>query len=260
MSLFGMITRLPGSILHRRAYSIFSSASPQNKSWFQQIREICLVYGLPHPLQLLSVPLSKLRFKKLVKSHIINYWEIKLRKEAAPLPSLEYFKPSFMSLKTPHLIWKTAGSSPAKVVMATVQAQMLSGRCRTQYLCSHWSPQATQICQLSPNCADAGEVEDLRQILVKCEALAKTRKNLINFALNYSNSIGEIRPIVNQYLDLNHPKFCHFILDCSTIPETITAAQTNGPYIYEHLFYITRTFCYALHKARLKILGRWNHT
>ena len=35
MSLFDMISRLPGSILHQHAINVFTSASFKNKSWFQ---------------------------------------------------------------------------------------------------------------------------------------------------------------------------------------------------------------------------------
>ena len=82
-----------------------------------------------------------------------NYWEKVLWAEASPLDSLEYFHPSFMSLHKPHPIWSTAGSSPSKVAMATIQAQMLSGRYRTQLLCSHWTPGSNKCCQLSPSCS-----------------------------------------------------------------------------------------------------------
>ena len=56
---------------------------------------------MPHPLALLENPLPRERFKKLAKSLVINYWEVKLRGEAALLPSLKYFKPEFHSLSTP---------------------------------------------------------------------------------------------------------------------------------------------------------------
>ena len=153
LSLFGMISRLPNNILHEHAQDFFSSTTMSNKSWFSQIRELCLCYHLPHPLTILSTPPTKEKFKKLVKSCIIDYWEVKLRAEAALLPSLEFFNPSFMSLSSPHPLWSTAGSSPSKVAMATIQAQMLSGRYRSQKLCRHWSIHSSGFCLLSEECA-----------------------------------------------------------------------------------------------------------
>ena len=61
-----------------------------------------------------------------------------LREEASVLSS-SFFNPSFMSLQRSHPIWLTAGHSPFKVAMATIQAKMLSGRYRCGYLTRHWS-------------------------------------------------------------------------------------------------------------------------
>ena len=74
-------------------------------------------------------------YKKLVKISVINYWELTLRSEAALLSSLSYFKPGYMYLTTPHPLWTTAGASPSKIAMATVQARMISGKYPTQVLC-----------------------------------------------------------------------------------------------------------------------------
>ena len=137
LSLFGMVTRLQGSLLNQHASNISSSSTISSKSWFHQIRKWCLLYNLPHPQELLSSPLTKHGFKLLVKKKVISYWETILRAEAQPKPSLEFFKPSFMSLTSSHPMFTTAGSSPAKVAMALVQSVMLSGRYRTEGLCSH---------------------------------------------------------------------------------------------------------------------------
>ena len=95
--------------------------------------------------------------------------------------------------KLEHDLWTTAGSSPARVAMATVQAQMISGRYRTQQLCSHWSPHTTGFCLLSSSCAST--IEDLPHILSCCLALLPARENLQRFSLklrkiSYSQGIS----------------------------------------------------------------------
>ena len=55
----------------------------------------------------------------------------------------------------------------------------------------------------------------------------------------------------------SHPSFVQFILDCSTLPKVIEATQTLGPDVLFHLFHISRTWCYTLHRERLKAFGRW---
>ena len=92
LSLFSMICQLPLDPLNARARHVLTTSSPTSRSWFSQIREICLLYGFPHPLQLLEKPLSKIAFKKLARSHIetaggmltINFLE--LLQASIPLP------------------------------------------------------------------------------------------------------------------------------------------------------------------------------
>ena len=139
LSLFTMICHLPGDSLHRRAVRCLKTSKPSTKSWFTQIRDVCLLYHLPHPLLLLLNPPSKSSLKKLFKAHIINYWELKLRGEASLLPSLTYFKPEFHSLACPHPIYWTAGSNTYEVAKAIIQGKMLSGRYRTELLSRYWS-------------------------------------------------------------------------------------------------------------------------
>ena len=79
-SLLSMISRQPESILYRHAMNTYANSKPSSKSWFIQVRDLCLFYGLPHPIYLLQHPLSKPRFKYLVKSKVINCWKILLRK------------------------------------------------------------------------------------------------------------------------------------------------------------------------------------
>ena len=166
------------------ATNYFSSVTISPKSWFAQIRELCLLYLLPHPIELLSSPKTKCSYKLMVKKRVIDYWEKELRKEAQALPSLLSFKPSYMSLTSPHPIWLTAGSSPSKVAMATVQSLFLSGRYRTGKLCSHWAKNKTGACLLSADCY--GILEDIPHILASCHGLIKTRDKLLLYTNEYS--------------------------------------------------------------------------
>ena len=119
LSLFSMITRLPGDPLFSRAKYVLTAA--HSRSWFSVIRDIYQLYSLPHPLELLTDPLPKGKFKKLTKAKVKDYRETKLRKEAAILPSLNYFKPDFYSLCHPHTILWTPGANPHEVSKSLIQ-------------------------------------------------------------------------------------------------------------------------------------------
>ena len=189
LSLFGMISRLSGNILNRHARRIFASALLSPKSWFHQIRRWCLQYKLPHPLDLLENPPSKDAFKNLVKKKVVDYWETLLRVEVDQLSSLSFFKPGYMSLTSCHPIFASAGSSPSKVAMATVQATMISGRYRTEALCSHWTNRSGK-CLLSEGCMD--QLEDISHIITQCCALNPSRERLMDYTRKYSARLSPV--------------------------------------------------------------------
>ena len=257
-SIFGMICRLPSNIIHQHAVNVLSSATKSPKSWFWILRDLCLHYSLPHPLCLLQEPLPKDAYKKLVKKSIVTYWEQYLRTEASPLSSLAFFKPQFMSLTKPHPLWTTAGSSPAKVAMACIQAEMISGRYRCEQLCSKWSlKNRPGVCLINTECSMMQE--DIPHILQVCPALAPTRNKLARFTKQYCETLSQqICEIVNTFCTTSSPDFCQFLLDCSVLPPVVAAVQSEGEAVLDHLFHLTRTWVYTLHRERLKHLGRWN--
>ena len=220
--------------------------------------KLCILYGLPHPLDLLTSSLTKPAFKSMVKKRVLDHWESLLRSESISLPSLASFRPAFMSLTTPHPIWTTAGSSPANVAMATVQAVMVSGRYRTEALCSHWSQNRKGMCLLSKDCNDV--LEDLTHILQICPGLSRFRQNLNKFTQEYSEKLEnpDIQVVLLGHCNVSHPLFKDFLLDCSSLPQVIACVQRHGHDVLYHLFRVTRTWIYVLHRERLKILGRWN--
>ena len=160
-----------------------------------------------------------------------------------------------MSLTSPHPIWTTAGPLSYHVAMSTVQATMLSGRYRTELLCSKWSSNSSGYCQ-APSCQGLNLPEDLHHILAMCGSLQPTRQRLVNFTSKFCQRYPAIRPIVQILCSPENPKFRQFLLECSVLP-VIQATQQQGPAVLQQLFRVTRTWCYCLHKTRLKILGRW---
>ena len=259
LSIFGMICRLSNNVIHQHAVNIMSSATISPKSWFLMIRNICLQYLLPHPLSLLQYPPSQDAFKNLVKKHVVDYWERLLRAEAEPLTSLCFFKPQFMSLSKPHPIWYTAGSSPSKISMAVSQALMVSGRYRCEKLCSNWSQNKAGVCLISKECVS--QEEDIPHILRFCSGLDSTREKLKKFTHRYCMTAPPIiRDLATNLCSTSSPFFCQFLLDCSVLPSVITATQreAEGEDILGHLFHLSRTWVFNLHRERLRLLGRWN--
>ena len=171
----GMIARLgPGNILHQHGRHILLNPTGSNttRSWFVNARSLCQQYDLPDPLLILQSPPTHSQWKRMTKCKVIDWWQRKLRGTADHLDSLDFFKPDFMSLSSPHPIWSSA-SSPFEVSKAVVSARMLSGRYRTDKLMSKWSTtNPSGFCQL-PGCH--GELGTLQHILLECPSLSNAR-------------------------------------------------------------------------------------
>ena len=75
LTLFGMICRLHGNILHLIAQNLLIAMGDNDTSWFGQIRSLCFQYALPHPLKVFEEQAGKEDFKSLVKANIVDYWQ-----------------------------------------------------------------------------------------------------------------------------------------------------------------------------------------
>ena len=255
LSLFLMICRLPDNILNTIAHhQLFSPGTA--KTWFGQLETICFKYALPHPLQLLRDPPEKESFKKLVRTKIADFWKqhyvAQIKND--DLTSLRYFKPEFCSLLRPHPLLHTAGHS-YEVNKMVVQLRLLSGRARLGSLLRHFSPENTGICELCNL-----EVEDLAHFLLpRCPALAERSLILLQYMKTVLGSSEPCLLILDEMLtgcEDDHELWIQFVLDCSVFPSVIAAAQKD-PAVLQLLFRATRTWCYSLHRTRLKLLGRW---
>ena len=255
LTLFGMITRMKETLLQTHATNILSTASPSAASWFQQIRELCILYRLPHPLDLLSDPPTKSRFNSLVKSSITDYWEVLLRSKVALLTSTPYFRADFMSLSSPHPIWTSCGSNPFECHKAVIAARMLSGRYLTDKLQRHWTDNKAGNCIL-PACLPSLSEGSLEHLLLHCQALNHTRTKLLALCSRVSLENGTISSILHQvFLSGDQQVIMHFLLDCSTMPMVIRVTQVFGHAIRDRLLYLGRTWCYGIHRERMNQLG-----
>ena len=134
---------------------------------------------------------------------------------------------------------------------------MLSGRYRTERLCRFWSSNPDGICLL-PSCREVSNVEDLTHILLNCQSLAYTRVKLCQMFSEFASKNLLVFFIVNHFLTSSDTTYqTQFLLDCSVLPDVILLRQTHGQEILNLLFYLTRTWCFCLHRECLRRLNRW---
>jgi hypothetical protein len=257
LGLLGMIARLgQDNILHQHGRHVLLSNSPNkiSSSWFLSIRVISQKYNLPDPLLTLQSPPTHGQWKSMCKSRVIDYYEKKLRAEADLLPSLEFFRPSFMSLSNPHPLWSSAGS-PFEVGKAVIAARMLSGRYRTDTLSRHWTQDNPHgYCRL-PGCTN--QEGNLHHILLSCPALADSRARMISLWGAFMVSRPALLPIIKHYtIDQEH-LLLQFLLDPSCLPLVISSNRSH-PDTLKHCLFLSRTWCFSTHLARSKLLRQMN--
>ena len=259
-SLFGMITRTPDSYPNKIANYQLTCAKMSSGSWFLTIRDLCLMYSLPSPLSLLQYPMSKSKFKNLVRARITDYWEAHYRSEAHKLSnsSLKYFKPEYMSLAHPHKIWTTCGSNPFEVHKAVVQARMLSGRYITDRLSRHWRHNKTGICTI-PGCTGL-DIGSLEHYLLFCPALSQARSKVVSLMEKVAAESDLIGNIFEKAFTNQTPEHTvQFILDCTSFPDIILLEQSGNISLVSRIFHVCRTWCYTLHRSRMNKLGLFQY-
>ena len=245
LNLFGMITRLPENILNKVATIKLYSEPDNSASWFSQIRKLTTQYNLPGPLQLLSEPLSKTTFKNLIKKKIVSYWEDKYRADAAPMDSLKYFNPQFMSPLKPHPIWTTCSSNTFETNKALLVTKLLSGRYYSDWHTRHWSKTNPHgFCVLCPPQQVPGTIEHL---LVSCNALEEKRKFLISYWDMQSEDSPQLNTLMMNVFSQPPEDIVQFLLDPTSVPAVIHGCQLKIFNISDILA-LTRTFCYGLHR------------
>ena len=254
MSLFLMICHLPGDPLHSHAEYALLHPDLCSKSWFTQIKDICLQYHLPPPLSLLASPPPKQEMKKTVKLKTVDYWKKLLTAEASALPSLRYFSPRNHSLLSPHPLWKASGSSPYETNKSIILARMASGRYRTERLCRFWSDNRQGHC-LADTCHEVDG--DLEHLLLHCPALQVARGNLLQMWLVRSQVVPSLYEVVRSIMAAPAQVMMAFILDCTTLPQIVSLSQEYGKEVLDTVLYMTRTYAYVLHRKKQIVIGKW---
>ena len=254
LTLLGMLGRLGSeNILNKiGCHSLLTLANPQ--SWFLSARHITQLYGLCDPLLALQQPMPKAKWKSLCRSRVIRHWELQYRADANSLDSLIFFRPNFYSLTRPHRVLTTAGS-PYEVEKALSVLRMLSGRYITDHRARHWTPGSSGACRLCPGPAHGpAPLGDLAHQLLFCAPLSPARTRVLEMWEAYMAPRPHLLPLVSHYTLGTPETHLSFLLDPTSLPLVITAAQNFGEVLYRDLLYMSRSWCHSIHTMRMSLL------
>ena len=160
-----------------------------------------------------------------------------------------------MSLARPHPLWTTCNDNSFEVNKAYVVANLLSGRYPTDWLSRNWSSDNPNgHCILCPGQDIPGTLEHM---LVSCDALASKRSILTDYFHKKTAENNDLRSLAKDVMMSSNPKtVVQFLLDPSVMPAVITATQ-NNKFTLSEVFTLTRTYCYAIHRRRLQLTGKF---
>ena len=233
-------------MLAHPAKSVFSSALTTSRSWFWQLRQLCLQYGLPHPSCWLRSQPNKLEVKTTVKTAVLAYWHAKLSSEAESLSSLRYLETRYLSLNKCHPLFSTCGSS-----YWDIEKAISSGRGRLESLKRHWTPWNKEgFCTL-PECwrTSVSHQGTIEAFLLSCPFLTLTRQFLVTYIQSVITTNSHLAEVISECLKLNEVQFW---LDCSVMAPVISSVQIDSD-ILIRLFEITRNYCFGLYRSRRKL-------
>ena len=158
-----------------------------------------------------------------------------------------------MSLSVPHPIWLTCGSNSYEISKAIIQAKMLSGRYRTDQFVRHFTDNDGSCVTCESNAPG-----DIVHLLLLCPAFKDTRTRMLQ-NLESNCEISDIAKTLIKNSFQTTTTSIQLLLDPSVLPNTIRLKQSKEPLILQHLFKFSRSWCYSIHKTRLKLLGRWQN-
>ena len=116
-------------------------------------------------------------------------------------------------------------------------------RFRTDTLLNHLGRTNSKLCQLHP---EDEEVGDRVHHLLLCPVLADRRDLIFEYWETLVASSQPCKDIINFVKSAPIHTFMQFILDCSVMPQIISAKQLHGNTI---LFKGSRTYCYSLYRV-----------
>ena len=147
-SLLSMISRL-GSENVLRQICIYLLQIQSSSSWIITMRSLSTKYLLPDPLLVLIEPPCKIAYKNLVRKKVLEYHHLNIVRDIKSKRSLRFLKAEYLPLGYgPPPLWLSCNGSISAIAAAKIQAKILSGRYRDDYLMSNFSKNPVGCCTL----------------------------------------------------------------------------------------------------------------
>ena len=173
LTLFITVASRPGTPEHSILTRQLAIKDLNSHSWTTQVRLILQQYQLPPALQLMENTPKTAAWKRTTKTTITSFWEDKLKMQARQMKSLQHLNLDMCSVTAGHPVWQT-GTDPRQVPMASVRAQILTGR----YPLTGEKCSGKRQAESCPYCGEE-EPESIQHFVLHCGLHSSTRKKYI---------------------------------------------------------------------------------
>lgn len=197
-------------------------------------------YGLPSAYDLVSDPLTKLEWKRRVKTAISAYWRDIILKEAAQKSTLKYLNCNEYRPGRVHPLWTSAGLNRYSIQKAYVHVKIATGTYILQSNRARFNQFA--VSTRCPLCRDGPE--DIRHFLLQCSHLESSRRRFLDELVRVCTPIFGSHSTREQQEEM----LVRLVMDASMVQDMVGDAVTDET--QQQLYSLGRGLCSALHDAR----------
>ena len=219
------------------------------------MRKICQKYNISDPLTLLqSTPESKLTWSNRTKKAITSHHDNILHQNASTNSKMEYLNVTNLSVNgPPHPVLRNVVAA-SDVIKLRVQVKFLAGDYLTYSLSHSHGNGKSPHCRLCSS-GDSSPEESVTHIISQCSALDVVRSRLVS---EVSDVVQHLSPKEwnRNLILLNDPKILtQYVLDCTSpnLPKSLQVPPRDSEKTIS-VFKVTRDFCFAIHKERMRQL------
>ena len=80
---------------------------------------------------------------------------------------------------------------------------------------------------------------------------------MVKFWRDRALPYNELAKIISEILSSPPQAQTQFILDPCLVPAILALCNQHGKELFDHVYYLTRTYAYYMHRAKMISLGRW---
>ena len=165
--------------------------------------------------------------------------------------SLRFLRAEYLPIGSgPHPLWLSCGSSPSAIEAAVIQAKILTGPYRDDYLCSKWDNQSgnCKMCNFFPG-------DCLHYLSGTCSYLSEALSQTLQHSLDILSTTPLLLDTVLSSLQQPSDQWVKFILDPSTDRNVIKIKQEFGVRAIWPLFRLSRAYIWSMHRQRMRYLN-----